>query len=56
MFKKMGFDVKVLGSVYFFPINKYPQLNLRLSRVPILKYFGSFMFYRVSLKYLEKLL
>lgn len=50
LFKRSGFKIKVLGSIYFFPINRFTKLNLLLSKNLFLKYFGSFCFYYVQLK------
>jgi len=50
IFKRCGFKIQVIGSVYFFPINRFKGLNLFISQLPIVKYLGSFVFYKVKLK------
>lgn len=50
MFRKNRYDIKVLGSVYFLPMNLFEKFNLLISTCPIIKYFGYSTFYEVRLR------
>lgn len=48
LFKRKGFTAKLLGSVYFLPIRKYFEVDLKLGVLSLFKYIGAFCFYEVT--------